>query len=667
MYSSRGFALCLSLLVSASAITVENNAGVTPVQKVIQMMEGMVAKGKKEKHDEQVQYAAYKQFCDNTQAQKTQAIEDAAEQIEVLKADIAMFSAEAAKLAKEIKVNEQDINVWAADLKAATKVRKFDKEDYDADRKETELTIEETHLALKTMKGAAHNTGFLQLKSVRNNVASPNLKNAIDAFLEEDDSEGAPEAHSYEHHGGQLVEMLESTLAKAEEQLSDLEASETASINEYEMLVSRLQTQTQHTTSDMNARTEAKADNLEKKAQREGELTDTTNMRAADTKYLQDLTSECQQKAEAFEARQQLRAEELEAINKAIEIVGSGAVSGAADKHLPALIQQSKGTALAVRGANTNSAMRARVSSYLRQQGKKLGSKTLVLLAETAEDDPFAKIKKMIGDLIYKLMEEAQEEATQKGWCDTELATNEKTRNEKTDMVEKLNAKIDELEASIAKLKGEVSELQAALSELASAMEEATSLREKEKAKNEDTIADATGAQAAVAQAIDVLKDFYDKASQATAFVQSKKQEPPAVFDDTPYTGMGGGGVLGMMEVMQSDFARLEAETKSAEASGAAEYKSFMQDSEIDKEAKETDAEHKETMITEQKHALHVAKDDALPSTQEELDAALHYYDKLKPQCVDTGVSYEDRVARRKEEIDSLKEALKILSGEDIA
>merc|ERR1719188_2121596 len=182
--------------------------------------------------------------------------------------------------------------------------------------------------------------------------------------------------------------------------------------------------------------------------------------------------------------------------------------------------------------------------------------------------------------------------------------------------------------ASIAKLKGEVSELQAALSELASAMEEATSLREKEKAKNEDTIADATGAQAAVAQAIDVLKDFYDKASQATAFVQSKKQEPPAVFDDTPYTGMGGGGVLGMMEVMQSDFARLEAETKSAEASGAAEYKSFMQDSEIDKEAKETDAEHKEGMIKDQKHALHEARDVALPGTQEELDAALHYYDK---------------------------------------
>ena len=56
-----------------------------------------------------------------------------------------------------------------------------------------------------------------------------------------------------------------------------------------------------------------------------------------------------------------------------------------------------------------------------------------------------------------------------------------------------------------------------------------------------------------------------------------------------------------------------------------------------------------------------------LEGTQKELDAALAYFDKLKPSCVDSGVSYEDRVARRKEEIESLQEALKILNGEDMA
>lgn len=40
---------------------------------------------------------------------------------------------------------------------------------------------------------------------------------------------------------------------------------------------------------------------------------------------------------------------------------------------------------------------------------------------------------------------------------------------------------------------------------------------------------------------------------------------------------------------------------------------------------------------------------------------------KLKPSCVAEPESYEERVARRKEEIESLQDALKILSGDDIA
>merc|ERR1719352_564030 len=133
----------------------------------------------------------------------------------------------------------------------------------------------------------------------------------------------------------------------------------------------------------------------------------------------------------------------------------------------------------------------------------------------------------MIKDLIVRLMEEANEEAEHKGWCDTELSTNEQTRKEKTAAVETLHAEIDELKASIAKLAQE--------------------------------------AQTAVAQAVSVLKEFYEKAGEATSLLQ-KKQEPE-IFD-APYTGMQSenGGIVGMLEVIQSDFARLETDTKASEA-----------------------------------------------------------------------------------------------------
>ena len=121
-----------------------------------------------------------------------------------------------------------------------------------------------------------------------------------------------------------------------------------------------------------------------------------------------------------------------------------------------------------------------------------------------------------------------------------------------------------------------------------------------------------------------------------------------------------------MLEVIESDFARLEADTKAAEASAQKEYDEFMTDSEVDKTKKSTDIEHKTAKKQDEEQALTTKKSD-LEGTQKELDAALAYFDKLKPSCVDSGVSYEDRVARRKEEIESLQEALKILNGEDLA
>merc|ERR1719377_23331 len=295
----------------------------------------------------------------------------------------------------------------------------------------------------------------------------------------------------------------------------------------------------------------------------------------------------------------------------------------------------------------------------------RLNSRVLSQLAVRVADDPFEKVKKMIKDLIVRLMEEANEEAEHKGWCDTELSTNEQTRKEKTNAVETLHAEADELEASIAKLTEDIAELTTAVAELDAAMAKATEIRQAEKAKNAETIKDAQDAQTAVAQALTVLKEFYAKAAEATALLQ-QQPEAPEIFDK-PYKGMQGesGGVVGMLEVIQSDFARLEEETAAAEAQAQKEYDQFMDDSAVDKAQKQKDIEHKTAKKQNQEQALEEKKTD-LEGTQKELDAALAYYEKLKPSCVDAGVSYEDRVARRKEEIQSLQEALKILSGEDI-
>merc|ERR1719409_950027 len=65
-------------------------------------------------------------------------------------------------------------------------------------------------------------------------------------------------------------------------------------------------------------------------AEAKGNLQDTTSTKAADEAYLSDLQATCSSKAEDFEGRQSLRAEEIQALERAIEILSSSAVSGAA-------------------------------------------------------------------------------------------------------------------------------------------------------------------------------------------------------------------------------------------------------------------------------------------------------------------------------------------------
>mmetsp|Transcript_59030 Transcript_59030/g.127084 ORF Transcript_59030/g.127084 Transcript_59030/m.127084 type:complete len:654 (+) Transcript_59030:59-2020(+) len=647
--------------VQALTIVAASAASVTPVQKVIQLMNGMLEKGKEEKHEEQVQFAAYKTWCDDTATEKTRAIKEDNEQIDSLEAVIGKCEADIAKLTKEIARLDEDISVYEGDLKAATKVRKMEHEDYLATHKDMTESIDATAGAIalikKRMFDKSAGAALLQL---------PRMADAdrrkLQSFLSTSEGYGmsAPEAAAFEDHTSGIIEMLEKLHDKFEDERTELEKEESNSKHAFEMLSQDLTNSISTSKDDRSDKAQQKAKTAQREADSKGDLQDTVTSRDDDQAYLDDLSATCKSKSDDFEARQTLRAQEIEAIEKAIEIISSGAVSGAADKHLPSLVQQ--GTALMQLRSNSRSPNQIRVAAFLHEQGSKLNSRVLSALALHVADDPFKQVKKMIKDLIVRLLEEANEEAEQKGWCDTELSTNEQTRKEKTEAVESLHSEIDELEASIAKLSKQISELSNEIKEMDEAVAKATSIRNAEKEKNTETVKDAKEAQVAVEQALQVLKDFYAKAGEATALLQQ-----PEIFDK-PYQGQQGesGGVVGMLEVIQSDFARLETETKASEDQAQASYEKFVEDTTVDKTAKNKDVEYKSNKKDEETEELGEAKAD-LESTQKELDSALRYYEKLKPSCVDAGVSYEERVARRKEEIESLQEALRILNGEDIA
>merc|ERR1719450_1993155 len=119
-------------------------------------------------------------------------------------------------------------------------------------------------------------------------------------------------------------------------QVRHLEKEEMDSLHAFELLMQDLKHEIEVATEDIADKKESKAKKLQAKADAEGDLADVSGTHDADVKYLTDLVSTCEQKATDFQSRQELRAEELEALNKAIEIISSGAVAGAAKEHLPA-------------------------------------------------------------------------------------------------------------------------------------------------------------------------------------------------------------------------------------------------------------------------------------------------------------------------------------------
>merc|ERR1719446_950177 len=152
-------------------------------------MEGMIEKGKKEKQDELVQFAAYKTFCDNTVSAKQKAIADANEAVEVLTADIEKSEATAAQLAAEIAQHDADISTWEGDSKAATKVREIELTDYTATHKDYSESIAALEGAIATISST--NRDVKQAAAALAQVSSgplfpPEAKKIIYAFLSRD-------------------------------------------------------------------------------------------------------------------------------------------------------------------------------------------------------------------------------------------------------------------------------------------------------------------------------------------------------------------------------------------------------------------------------------------------------------------------------------------------
>merc|ERR1719428_1326009 len=440
--------LALFLIVAGVVNAEKSQMGVSPVEKVISMLNDMMAKGKSEKHDEQVQFAKYKAFCEATSKEKASNIASAKEAIEQLKADAQKAEADAMVLTKEIALLGTDIDGWIGEKEEALAIRAKEHADFVVVHTDYTEAMDAVERALQVLKGGPGQSfvqvreSLLQLQAFT--AVPSHAQKALNAYLRdaepdmsllEEASEtkrARQQPKTYESSSGGVIDMVKKLGDKFKAERYELEKAEAKKQHASDMIVQDLTDSIERATTARDEKMSTKAQREKDKSSAEGDLADTIITLDENTKFLSDLSAECETKSVEFEKNQVLRAGELEAVGKAIEIMSSDAVSGGT-QHLPGLVQQ--GVSLAQLRVDQRSSLQSRVAVFLNDRAERTNSRILSLIAVKIREDPFKKVTKMIRDMIAKLMEEANEEAEHKGFCDTEMGTNKNTRDEKSEKV----------------------------------------------------------------------------------------------------------------------------------------------------------------------------------------------------------------------------------------
>merc|ERR1719335_1530672 len=618
--------------------------------------------------------------------------------IEKCEADISAATSKIEDLAASIASDESD-------LKDATVVREKEKAEFVAAEGELMETVDALDRAIGILeREMAKNPALMQVDTSNFKTLLRSLSTVIDAAAimgkdkkkilalvqsehqahsQSEDTEEqkadaeemllstAPAPDAYKSHSGGIVDILEDLKDKAETELSDTRKAETNAAHNYKMLKTSLEDSIAAETKDLAEEKAAKAAAEELKATSEGDLAMTAKDLAEAEEALATAQSTCMTVAADHEATVTGRKEELAVIAKAKEILSSTTTGAVGQTY--SLFQETATSRLRTRADLAHMEVVGLIKSLARKNHsrslEKLASQIQVLMQYGAKfgDDPFAKVKGLITDLITRLEKEAAAEAAEKAYCDEQMAKTEAKKSELEDDIAKLTAKIDKASATSAKLKEEVKELQAELAALARSQAEMDKIRGEEHAAYVDAKADLELGLNGVRRPIDVLKEYYGGAA-AAALVQSGEgdgdvmQQPPLPEKHEKASGAGG-GIIDILEVVEADFAKNLAAEETQEADAAATYDKTTQENKIASALKGQDVKYKTGEFKGlDKSIAELSSDKETANT--ELTAVLEYYAKIKDRCIAKAETYEEQKRRREAEIAGLKEALSILSGE---
>jgi len=655
------------LAAAAGSVSAVDNA---PVQKVMQLIGELKVKVQKDLKSEASAMAEYSTFCDDEQSAKGYAIKTAAREMDGYQAVIEDTTGQIQDLSSTITTASSEQAAKSEELKSATAVRDNEHADYSLAEKELVESVDTLSRAVTIIKremsfvqgsGKKGSKAALQQKlsamsgALNQIIAAAwidassrsKLKNFLTTDMDDELTLKQPQAtvKSYENHSKGIVEVLEDMKDKAESALSNLRREEMQAKHAFELIKQSLTDATNVLNREISESQMANSAAGERLGKAQGDLATTSEAKKADEEYLSKLVSECKSKAAEWEERQVSARGEIEALDKGLEILNS---------HFGAFVQQSKGV-----NDDATFAARDKVVGVLKKLGRQYKSFGLITIANAAKKDPFAKVRGLIESMIAKLQTQAADEATHEAFCKEETVKSKKTKETKKMYVDRYQSRIDEANAAHAELKGEIAVLQQELREIAESNKKATAMRAQEAQDYAVASTDYKESGEALTQALVVLKDFY---KSGEALIQIAKQAPEFGASRSDASHM----IIEILQVAQEDFSRLLAEAETTEAEAKESYKTLIQENKVAKAKKEAAVKAKTSEAKTVEVSLTHHKQD-WETVSAELDAVTEYLEKLKPQCENKAMTYEERKARREAEVAGLQEALTILEGEDIA
>jgi len=293
----------------------------------------------------------------------------------------------------------------------------------------------------------------------------------------------------------------------------------------------------------------------------------------------------------------------------------------------------------------------------VRDLARKENSKALAQLASqmksamrlgASSGDPFAKVKGLISDMIERLSSEAASDASHDAYCNKELAESKETEADKKAEIAKLTTAIDQASARSAQLKEEVAELQKELAAAAKSQAEWDKFRQEEHDTYVHNKAEMEEGLEGIKMALKVLREYYAKGDKAHSSADGSAS-----------------GIVGLLEVVESDFSKGLAEMTASEESAQTAYVAATKENEVTTATKKQDVKYKTKEYVGLDKAVAAASSDR-SGVQAELDAVTEYLGKLADMCIAKVEPYAERKRRREEEIAGLKEALSILEGQAV-